>query len=196
MPSHALIRWQTDRLARLNRIEAQNVAVNAALPPDPALIDENLRGFVLLLSAHFQGFCRDLHTECIQAASNAVPAPMLLMFQTLCEQGRELARANAKYSSIKSDFERFDFDLTSALTADPALPMATLATNQAHITRVDHLNAWRNYAAHHNPLPPPAGGPFALPTVLIWKDSCNGLATELDRVMYNRLMTLTGAAPW
>ena len=196
MPSHALTRWRTDRLTRLDRIEAQNVAVGAAVPPDPPLIDENLRGFVMLLAAHFQGYCRDLHTECIQAAAHAVPAPMLYMFQALGERGRELARGNAKYSSIKDDFERFDFNLTDALTADPALPAATRTANASHITRVDHLNAWRNYAAHHNTVSPPVGGPFVLPTVQVWKNSCDALATELDRVMYNRLVTLTGAAPW
>lgn len=196
MPSHALIRWHTDRLARLNGIEAQNVAVNAAVPPDPQLIDENLRGFVMLLAAHFQGYCRDLHTECIQAAANAVPAPLVYMFQELGERGRELSGGNAKYSSIKADFERFDFDLTHALTADPATPPAVLTANQGHITLIDHLNAWRNYAAHHNTRPPPVGGPFTLPTVRAWKNSCDGLATELDRVMYNQLATLTGAAPW
>lgn len=196
MPSHSLVRWQTDRLARLDRIESQNSALGGAVPMDPQLIDENLRGFVMLLAAHFQGFCRDLHSECVQAVANAVPAPMLFMFQTLGELGRELSGSNAKYTSIKADFERFDFDLTAALTTDPAVAPGTLAANQSHISRIDHLNKWRNYAAHHNATPPTTGGPFALPTVLLWKAACHELAAELDRVMYNQLVRLTGTAPW
>ncbi|WP_439624713.1 hypothetical protein [Gemmata sp.] len=196
MPSHSLVRWRTDRVTRLDRIEAQNLALSVAVPPDPDLIDENLRGFVMLLAAHFQGFCRDLHSECVQAVANAVPAPMLYMFQTLCELGRELSGTNAKYTSIKADFERFDFDLTDALTTDPAVAPAVLVANQAHISRIDHLNKWRNYAAHHNATPPAVGGPFALPTVLLWKSACHELAAELDRVMYNQLVKLTGVAPW
>jgi hypothetical protein len=196
MPSNALTRWQNERLPRLNLVDAQNIAIGAQMPQNPQLVDENLRGYVLLLAAHFQGYCRDLHSECVQAAANAVPVPMLLMFQRLCEEGRELSKANAKYSSIKADFERFDFSLTDALTADPLLALAVRATNAELITRINHLNSWRNYAAHHNALPPNVGGPFTLLMVQLWKNSCNGLATELDRVMYNQLMALTGVAPW
>jgi len=192
MPSHALLSWQNSRLPRLNQIDIQNVTLAAIVPLNPDLVDENLRGYVMLLAAHFQGFCRDLHSGCIQATANAIPAPMLLMFQTLCQQSRELDRANAKYAGIKADFERFGFDLTAALRANPA----TAAINDGYITRINHLNAWRNYAAHHNALPPPYGGPFTLPTVQIWKDSCNGLAIELDRIMYNQIQALTGIAPW
>ena len=196
MPSHALIGWQNHRLPRLKLVDAQNAAIAALVPPNPDLADENLRGYVMLLAAHFQGFCRDLHSECVQAAARAVPVPMLLLFQTLCQQDRKLDKENAKYSGIKADFERFKFDLTAALTTDPALAPAVQATNAGYITRINHLNAWRNYAAHHNVLPPAHGGPLTLPTVQSWQAACAGLATELDRVMYNQLQLLTGTAPW
>jgi hypothetical protein len=196
MPSRALIEWQNCRLPRLNQVDAQNATITALVPPNADLADENLRGYVMLLAAHFQGFCRDLHSECILAVANAVPVPMTYMFQKLCQQSRELDRANAKYSAIKADFARFDFDLTVALTTDPAVAPAIQAANAGHITRINHLNAWRNYAAHHNALPPPHGGPFILPTVQFWKNSCIALATELDRIMYNQLQVLTSVAPW
>jgi len=32
-------------------------------PPNPPLEDENLRRLIMLLSAHFQGYCRDLYTR-------------------------------------------------------------------------------------------------------------------------------------
>jgi hypothetical protein len=192
MPSHALLGWQNSRLPRLNQVDAQNATIVALVPPNPELADENLRGYVMLLAAHFQGFCRDLHSECNLAAATVVPAPLLLVFQKLCHQGRELDRANARYSGIKADFERFDFDLTAALRANPA----TVAINDSYITQINHLNAWRNYAAHHNILPPSFGGPFTLANVQQWKNSCNGLAIELDRIMYNQIQALTGIAPW
>ena len=159
MSSQSLRESRTDRLPRLNVVDAQNVALATAHPANPQAIDENLRGFVMLLSAHFQGFCRDLHTQCAQAVATAVPAAMLLMFQTLCGNDRALDGSNPKYASIKADFERFGFDLTYALTADPALTPAVKAANAAHITRVNHLNSWRNYAAHHNKSTPHTGRP-------------------------------------
>jgi hypothetical protein len=63
MPSASLQRWTNDRLPRLAVIEAQCAASVAALPPNPYLSEENLLGYVVLLTAHFQGYCRDLHSE-------------------------------------------------------------------------------------------------------------------------------------
>src|SRR5436305_4368399 len=113
MPSHALIRWQTDRLPRLNTIDAQCDAVFALVPPNPNLADENLRGYVMLLSAHFQGFCRDLHTECVHVISATLAPALQIMFQNQCSAGRLLDAANPRYASIRKDFERFGLDLVT-----------------------------------------------------------------------------------
>jgi hypothetical protein len=66
MASAALGRWQNDRMPRLSEVEAHCAAVAALVPQNPTFLDETLRGFVLHLSAHFQGFCRDPYTECSQ----------------------------------------------------------------------------------------------------------------------------------
>ncbi|MBO0698134.1 MAG: hypothetical protein J2P46_07055 [Zavarzinella sp.] len=188
MPSNAQLSWRNDRLVRLNQVEAQCAAVLALAPPNPALADENLRGYVMLLSAHFQGFCRDLHTECVQIVTAAISPAMQIMFQRQCATGRELDGANPRYETLRKDFDRFDIDLTAELAANPA--------NSPRVTDLGHLNAWRNYAAHHRVTPPAHGGPFLLATARGWQNSCDGLAAELDRIMYNRLMGLTGAPPW
>ena len=69
MASRSLIRWHSLRLSGLAVLDTQL----AACPPGGVLAEENLRGLVMLLSAHFQGFCRDLYTECVTAAVNAMP---------------------------------------------------------------------------------------------------------------------------
>lgn len=66
MPSAAHTRWQNDCMVRLSEVESHCTAVLALVPPNPMFLDETLRGFVLHMSAHFQGFCRDLYTECSQ----------------------------------------------------------------------------------------------------------------------------------
>ena len=68
--------WQQDRQTRLTEIDNQCAASLAGLPPNPHLIDENLRGYVLLLSAHFQGYCRDLYTEAAQIIALKVRATL------------------------------------------------------------------------------------------------------------------------
>jgi hypothetical protein len=188
MPSKALSEWQAGRMARLNEIEAQCAATLVAVPPNPDLADENLRGYVMLLSAHFQGFCRDLYSECVQVIAGTIPPSLAALVQVQCQTARELDGANPRYATLRKDFDRFGLDLTAKLATDPA--------NALRVTRLDHLNAWRNYAAHRKSAPPRIGGPFDLPTVRVWKDACDELAKEPDRVMYNELLAVIGAPPW
>ena len=171
MPSVALQEWQTIRMRRLSEVDLQCDST-FGLTPVPDLADENLRGYVMLLSAHFQGFCRDLHSECIQVFSNAAPLPLQYVIQLQCFAGRELDGANPKMESLRKDFNRFNLNLSSALGLNPA--------NATRITHLGHLNLWRNYAAHYKKLPPGHGGPLSLPTVRAWKTSSDGLAVELD----------------
>src|SRR5205823_8703794 len=73
VPSAAFTRWQNDRMPRLNEVDAHCAAVLALVPPNPTFLVEALRGFVLHLCAHLQGFCRDLYTECSQIWIAAIP---------------------------------------------------------------------------------------------------------------------------
>src|SRR5436305_10946578 len=122
MPSASLLYWQKDRMPRLQQIEAQCAAVLAAVPANPLLIDETLRGYVLLLSAHFQGFCRDLYTECAQIVVLRVRATLRVLIQGQFTAGLALDHGNPNVNNIKKDFERFDFTLDLS-GADPANPL-------------------------------------------------------------------------
>ena len=149
---------------------------------------DNLHGLVIHLSAQFQGYCRDLHTESVQAVNVALPSNLHVMFQLQAFAGRELDLSNARYESIRKDFERFGLDLAVELAVDPA--------NAARITDINHLNSWRNYVAHQKSVPPVHGGPLSISTIQQWVRSCDGLAAALDRIMYNHLFNLTGLIPW
>ena len=81
MPSASLLQWRNHRMPRLGEIEAQCATSLMLTPPQPNLIEENLRGCVLLLSAHFQGFCRDLHTECGQVILSKLRPGLRLLIQ-------------------------------------------------------------------------------------------------------------------
>jgi hypothetical protein len=191
MPSAAFLRWQNERMPRLAEVDAQCAKTFVPVPP-PDLADENLRAYVMLLSAHFQGFCRDLCTECAQLVAAAAPPAMRDMIQTQCAARLLLDTGNPSFESIRGDFERFGFGLNAELKIDAAMA----AANEPRITHIGHLNLWRNYVAHSGMLPPAAGGPFHLATVQAWKNSCDEFAAELDRIMYNQLQRIIGAAPW
>ncbi len=189
MPSAALTRWQTDRTPRLNEVDAHGAGVLALAPPNPTFLDETLRGFVLHLSAHFQGFCRDLYTECSQIWTAAIPAGLQTTAQAQFSAQLALEKGNPSHDNIKRDFNRFGFLLNL---------QAAHVANPQRVTDLGHLNDWRNQAAHQGTQPLGGGVPAALtlPIVQGWRASCDGLATSLEGIMHAQLLRIMGVAPW
>jgi hypothetical protein len=187
MPSAALLKWQTDRLPNLIHVDTQCAASVAAIPANAALVEENYRGYVLLLAAHFQGFCRDLHTECAQIIASKVRASLEILFQSQFSARRELDRANASAKSIIEDFSRFGFAMKAQLDG---MAGAAVLKKDLH-----DLNEWRNAAAHHNTTLP-AGRPLSVPLIQGWRNSCNSLATALDSILYTQLKARLRREPW
>jgi hypothetical protein len=118
MPSVSLLHWQNDRTPRLTQIDAQCAVSLAAVPPNAYLIDENLRGYVVLLSAHFQGFCRDLYTEAAQLIAFRVPQRLRTLILAQFIAHRALDRGNPNIDNIAMDFDRLDFDLRAKINTD------------------------------------------------------------------------------
>jgi hypothetical protein len=186
MPSASLVQWRADRMLRLSEVDAQCAATLALVPPKPHLVEENLRGYVLLLSAHFQGFCRDLYTECANFIVLRVRPGLQSLIQAQFTAHQRLAHGNPNVQNLREDFERFGltFDLAGA---DPA--------NPARLTDLGVLNRWRNVAAHHGTIPADLPA-LDLLSLRSWRTSCDGLATSLDDIMYNRVRRILRRAPW
>jgi hypothetical protein len=173
-------------MPRLGEVDAQCAASLALVPPQPNLVEENLRGYVLLLSAHFRGFCRDLYTECAQIIVSRIRGTLQRLIQVQFTTHLKLDHGNPNLQNLKEDFERFGFILDLP-AADPA--------NSARLQELAALNRWRNLAAHYGTVP--AGTPpLILPSLRSWRDSCDGLATSLDDILYNRLRRILRRAPW
>jgi hypothetical protein len=151
MPSAWRLHWRNDRMPRLAQVDAQCAATLALAPPQPDLVEENLRGYVLLLSAHFQGFCRALYTESAQVIVSWVRPSLRPLIRAQFTARRKLDRGNPTVENLKGDFERFGFTLDLA-AADPA--------NPGRLTHLAALDRWRNVAAHHGTVP--VGPPLSL----------------------------------
>jgi hypothetical protein len=173
----------------LSEVDAHCAAVLALVPPNPTFLDETLRGFVLHLSAHFQGFCRDLYTECAQTWIAAIPSGLRATAQAQFFAQLALEKGNPTYQNIKRDFNRFGF-LLDLQSASP--------TGAAHVTNLGQLNDWRNKAAHQGTQPLGGGVPAALTLSIVqgWRASCETLATSLDGIMHAELLRIMGVAPW
>ncbi len=186
MPSASLLLWQNDRMPRLADFDSQCAASLTLAPPQPNLVEENLRGYVLLLSAHFQGFCRDLHTEGTLVVVSKVRPSLQVLMQKQFVALRKLDHGNPNIQNLKEDFARFGLTLDLA-AANPA--------NTARLLDLGILNRWRNIAAHHGVIP--GGMPIlSLPLLQSWRTSCDGLASSLDDILYNELRRLLRRTPW
>jgi hypothetical protein len=141
------------------------------------------------LSAHFQGFCRDLYTECAQVWIAAIPLRLQATAQAQFQAQLALERGNPSHDNMKRDFTRFGL-LLNLRAAHPL--------NSQRMTDLAHLNEWRNKAAHQGTKPLGLGVPanLTLAVVQTWRASCDGLATSLDGIMHAELLRSMGVAPW
>lgn len=184
MPSVSLTNWRTARMPSLQEIDTQCAASLAATSANPRLAEENVRGYIVLLSAHFQGFCRELYTECALVVGSKVRPSLRLLIQRQFITQHALDHGNPNLQNLRRDFGRFGFQLD--LAADP--------TNTIPLQHLAELNEWRNIAAHHGVVP--VSGLPSLGLLRNWLQSCDGLATSLDQIMYNQLRQLLRRQPW
>ena len=185
MASTSLTFWTHSRTPSLNAIDAQCAASLTATPANPLLADENVRGFGLLLSAHFQGFCRDLYAEAAQIIALKVRLTLRLLIQEQFMFRTALGHGNPNNDNIKADFGRFGFNLDSA-KSDPA--------NAPRLGHLAALNRWRNVAAHHGVVT--QDDTPSLADLRLWSESCHELAVSLDETVYSQLRTILRRKPW
>src|ERR1043165_9047383 len=89
MPSLALQQWRSDRLAALDEIERVHRSLGSSGPGRRSAMQQLNQAYALLLSSQFQGFCRDLHSECARAVAFILPSGDL---QRLMDDGLALGR--------------------------------------------------------------------------------------------------------
>jgi hypothetical protein len=193
MPSLSLQRWFADRAITLDDIESAHRSVRGSGPGARAATQQINQAYAVLLSAQFQGFCRDLHSECVDLFVSPVVNPDLrdMLRDNLCF-GRKIDRGNPNPSNLGSDFGRFNL-------AYWPLVEAHRPRNPARKAALEELNDWRNAIAHHSfPASMLRGGRphLTLAQVQVWRKACDGLARSFEDVLRGHLHILTGAVPW
>ncbi len=193
MPSTSYHQWRTVRTAALDEIDAAVATLGGTGRGSRYTNQQVIRSYVLLLASHFQGFCRDLHSECVDHLLNvlAPPLPLRHILSDELTRGRQLDRGNAQPGSLGTDFGRLGIDFW--------VKMQSSAPDSATWKRdLELLNDWRNAIAHQDFTSPRLGGTMnlRLNRVRHWRTSCRLLARTTDVLMHRYLHTLTGTAPW
>lgn len=192
MPSRSLQTWQVDAQSALNEIEAAYRAVAGRGRGRRFAVQQITQAYVVLLSSHFQRFCRALHTECVEHLIGApqYAAIRLIVYSSLVD-GRKLNWGNANAGNIGADYARIGLDIWSGVHASSA-------RSRQRQQKLEELNLWRNAVAHHDFNKARLAGrtQLTLSEVREWRRACNALALDFDRVARAYLIGITGQAPW
>ena len=195
MASRALTIWRTDSSDKLEELITAHASVGGIARGRRYATEQINASLVVQLAAHFQLFCRDLHTDAADVLVTAAPASYRSMLQVAFTERRGLDRGNASARTIASDFERLDLDLWAEVAA-----ISSRAGMRR--TRLEQLTAWRNAIAHQD---------FAfsaqqqalltetdltLAWVRRWRGACDGLAQAFDKVVATHVTTIAGRPPW
>jgi hypothetical protein len=176
----------------LDDIEAAHRSVGGSARGRRHATEQINHAYVVLLASQFQGFCRDLHTECVDCLVPFV-TPVVLQSVLRAEflLNRSLDRGNANPSTIGSDFNRLGVEFWQQVYAESL-------RNDRRRELLDGLNLWRNAIAHQDFDANILGGSILLhlTKVRIWRTACNKLAQSFDTVMQTHLRSIIGANPW
>lgn len=191
MPSHSLIRWNGERADALDEIENAHAMVGGTERGRRYATQQINYSYAALLSSHFQGFCRDLHSECIERLVAIVPAQLQDLWRADLTWNRSLDRGNPHPGAIGSDFRRLGIDFWADV-------YALDARNERRRELLQQLIDWRNAIAHQDFDPVAPGGipTLHLPRVRAWRSAVNALARSFDQALYNYLQAVVGTTPW
>ena len=192
MPSVALTTWESSRSNSLDEIEHAHLMVGGSGPGRRYATQQINQAYAVLLSSHFQGFCRGLHSESADHLAGAVsPAILQSVIYPEFVFARKLDFGNPNPGNIGSDFGRLGISLWTELQA------ADSRTQQRRRS-LKELNRWRNAIAHQEFDPGILGKQINLriEQVRVWRTVCSGLAISLDEVMRAHVAKLIGRQPW
>jgi hypothetical protein len=192
MPSAAFQIWTGDRRRRLDGIEHAHRSVVGSGPGRRIALQQLNQAYTLLLSAQFQGFCRDLHTEAVvRLVQSITPVGLQIPIRRELLLNRKLDRGNPNPGNIGADFDRLGPDLwVEARVLDPR--------NRQRQNMLAEMSEWRNAIAHQDFDPVRLGGTtiLRLARVRTWRRACHALARSFDSVVRDYLQTVTGRLPW
>src|ERR1017187_299949 len=113
MSSNSFLRWNGERAEALDEIENAHVMIGGTERGRRYATQQVNYSYVTLLSSHFQGFCRDLHSECLECIVAVSPAQIQWFLREEFIWNRSLSKGNPHPGAIGSDFNRLGVEFRS-----------------------------------------------------------------------------------
>lgn len=191
MPSQSHTRWTGERADALDEIESAHAVVGGTERGRRYATQQINYSYAMLLSSHFQWFCRDLHTECVDHLVTLVASNLQGVVGPEFVWNRSLDRGNPHPGAIGADFSRLGLEFWAQV-------YALDARNERRREMLQELIDWRNAIVHQDFDAVAAGGTPTLHLARVrgWRSALNGLARAFDQVVYNYVRHMLGVAPW
>lgn len=179
------------RAADLDQIETAHEAVGGRGRGRRWATKQINQAYAVLLSSHFQGFCRDLHSECVDHLVRLVlPVGLHTVLRAQFVFARKLNQGNPNPGNIGTDFNRLVPSFWNEVQREDA-------RKETRHAKLVELNEWRNAIAHQDFDPGKLkSATLTLRAIKGWRSACNGLAVSFDRVMARHIASVIGTSPW
>ena len=106
MPSQSLMHWRQAAAEALDRMESAHRAIGGTARGRRHATQQINQSYLMLLSSHFQRFCRSLHSEAVAHIVGNVDAALKPVVQASLTLGRTLDRGNPNPGNLGADFGR------------------------------------------------------------------------------------------
>lgn len=192
MPSSSLMKWKTVRVPALDEIENAHQQVGGSGRGRRYATQQINHAYAVLLSSQFQGYCRDLHSECVHPLVNGVtPVALQPVLRAEFVLDRKLDKGNPNPGNIGADFSRLGVEFWREVKLLDR-------RNKDRLKLLEDLNEWRNAIAHQDFVPARLGGMtvLVLATIRNWRRACTNLAPAFDTVMAKHIGVIVGTRPW
>ena len=191
MPSRSLGRWTGEAAVALDRMEHAHRAVGGSSPGRRYATQQINQSYLVMLSSHFQQFCRDLHSEAVDHLLRGMDPALLPIVLSSLTSDRKLDRGNPTPGNLGSDFGRLGMAFWPDVNA-------LHRQNAARVRRLELMGYWRNAIAHQdfagNARHLAGRAEITLADVRQFRSTCEALALGFDRVVLAHIKTVAGRA--
>jgi hypothetical protein len=191
MASRSFNRWSADAVIALDRMEHAHRAVGGASRGRRYATQQINQSYLVLLSSHFQQFCRDLHSEGVDHLLGALTPTLLPIVQSEMTSDRKLDRGNPTPGNLGADFGRLGMRFWPDVKA-------LHRHNELRSRRLELMGHWRNAIAHQdfagNAQQLNSATEISLAEVRMFRSTCRGLAPYFDQAVLAHIKAVAGAA--
>ncbi len=148
MDSKALKKWKDNRIRELNQLADIHNTIGGPKAGRRYATEQLNHAYLVAVSAQFQGYCRDLHTE---AAFDFVERlgtsdEFARILRSTLTKNRKLAQKNPSRSAIAEDFGLLGMEDFWKRVERPGGAVRT----RQRLSWLDSMNIWRNAIAHND----------------------------------------------